>query len=147
VLVRLVGTGIVRDVPGGYVLNRDHVATSAIESLTHLWSEVFDRIRRAVAEWPDAPRLVGMFGSSARRDGGDDSDIDIVVVSEATNASEDGAKLAAHVECWTGNATHVITVGSTDLDRMRRASEPVLVEWDRDLVVIVGNRYALRAAR
>ncbi|MDQ3452213.1 MAG: nucleotidyltransferase domain-containing protein [Actinomycetota bacterium] len=87
-----------------------------------------------------------MFGSSARRDGGDDSDIDIVVVSEATNASEDGAKLAAHVECWTGNATHVITVGSTDLDRMRRASEPVLVEWDRDLVVIVGNRYALRAA-
>ncbi|MGH9185278.1 MAG: hypothetical protein ACRD0U_05630, partial [Acidimicrobiales bacterium] len=40
VLIRLVGTGIVLDVPGGYVLNRDHVAATAIESLANLWGEV-----------------------------------------------------------------------------------------------------------
>lgn len=146
VLVRLIGTGIVLDVPGGYVLNRDHVATPAVELLTHQWGEVFDRIRRHAAGWPDAPQLVGIFGSAARRDGGEDSDIDLVVVSDATDASENGAELAANVERWTGNATHVITVGSRDLRRMRRAREAVLAEWERDLVVIAGSRDALRAA-
>lgn len=146
VLVRLAGTGIVLDVPGGYVLNRDHVATPAVESLVHLWGEVFDRIRRHVAGWPVAPRLVGIFGSAARRDGGEDSDIDLIVVSDATNAPDDGAELAANVERWTGNATHVVTVGSKDLRRMRRAREAILAEWERDLVVIAGSRDALRAA-
>ncbi|HUR22368.1 MAG TPA: nucleotidyltransferase domain-containing protein [Acidimicrobiales bacterium] len=107
---------------------------------------MFDRIRRHAAGWPDAPQLVGIFGSAARRDGGDDSDIDLVVVSDATDASENGAALAANVERWTGNATHVITVGSRDLRRMRRAREAVLAEWERDLVVIAGRRDALRAA-
>lgn len=67
VLVRLVGSSIVLEVPGGYMLNRDHVAAPAVESLAHLWSEVFDRIRRHVDEWPHAPRLVGVYGSAARR--------------------------------------------------------------------------------
>jgi predicted nucleotidyltransferase len=146
VLVRLVGTGIVLEVPGGYVLNRDHVATPAVESLAHLWGEVFDRIRRHIDEWPDAPRLVGIFGSAARRDGGEDSDIDLVVVSDATGASEDAVKLAASVERWTGNSTHVITVAPKDLRRMRRAREVVIAEWERDLIVIAGSRDALRAA-
>lgn len=146
VLVRLLETGVVLEVPGGYALNRDHVATPAVELLAHLWGEVFNRIRDHVAEWSDPPRLVGIFGSAARRDGGEDSDIDLVVVSDANDASEDGAELAANVERWTGNATHVITVGSRDLRRMRRAREAVLAEWERDLVVIAGTGDALRGA-
>ena len=146
VLVRLVATGIVRDVPGGYVLNRDHVAVPALESLAHLWGEVFDRIRRHVAEWPHAPQLVGVYGSAARRDGDEDSDIDLLAVSDATNASEEAAELAAQVERWTGNATRVTTVGSKDLRRMRRAREAILAEWEHDLIVITGSRDALKAA-
>ncbi len=146
VLVRLVGTGIVLEVPGGYVLNRDHVAAEAIEGLAQLWGQVFDRMRSHVAQWPEAPRLVGVFGSAARHDGGEDSDIDLLVVSDAPNASVSAADLAAHTERWTGNTTHVIAVGSKDLRRIRRAREPVLAEWERDLVVIVGTRDALKAA-
>lgn len=146
VLIRLVGTGIVLAVPGGYALNRDHVAAPAVESLAQQWGQVFDRIRREVAAWPDAPALVGLFGSAARRDGGADSDIDLLVVSDAADASECAAELAANVQQWTGNAAHVITVGSKDLRRMRRAREAVVDEWARDLVVVAGSRDAVRAA-
>jgi predicted nucleotidyltransferase len=147
VLIRLVATGIVLDVPGGYLLNRDHVAVPAVESLAHLWGEVFDRIRRHVREWPNAPRLVGLYGSAARRDGGEDSDIDLLVVSDDINASEGSAELAAHVERWTGNTTRVTTVGVKDLRRVRREREAILGEWERDLIVVTGSRDALKVAR
>ena len=146
VLLRLVEAGIVLEVPGGYLLNRDHVAAPAIEALANLWGEVIDRMQRHVAEWGRRPRLVGIFGSAARRDGGEHSDIDLVVVSDVANASEHAAELAANVQRWTGNPTHVITAGSKDLRRMHRARERVLAEWERDLLVVVGTRDALKAA-
>lgn len=146
VLLRLVAAGIVMDVPGGYVLNRDHVATPAVESFANLWAEVFERIRRDVNAWSHAPLLVGIYGSAARRDGDEDSDIDLVVASDDPDASDLAAELAANVQHWTGNATHVVTVGSKGLRRMRRAREAILAEWEGDLVVIIGSRDALRAA-
>ena len=146
VLVRLVATGVVLDVPGGYVLNRDHVAAPAIAALAELWGEVSARVRLQVDEWEDAPKLVGVFGSAARRDGDESSDIDLLVVSDAVDAAERAAELAEQVERWTGNATHVVTVSSKDLRRMWRACEPILAEWKRDLVVITGSRDALRRA-
>jgi predicted nucleotidyltransferase len=146
VLVRLVASGIVLDVPGGYVLNRDHVAAPAVESLTHLWGDVFDRIRHHIADWSRAPRLVAVYGSAARRDGNEESDIDLLIVSDAADVVEDAGDLAAWVERWTGNATHVITIGSKDLRRLRRAREPILADWERDLVVVAGDRAAVKAA-
>lgn len=146
VLVRMSAVGIVAEVPGGYVLNRDHVASSAIESLARLWGGCVDRIRATVAEWPEEPALVGIFGSAARRDGDEFSDVDILVVSNDADADHRSADLADAVERWTGNAAHVVTVTPADLRRMRRAREPVLDEWDRDLVVVAGSAAALRTA-
>lgn len=146
VLLRLRDTGVVDAVPGGYVLNREHVAAPAIEALARLWSEVFERIRRDVEGWEVAPRLVGLYGSAARRDGDSASDIDVLVVSDADDAADRASELASRIERWTGNSPHVVTVGATDLRRMRRAREPIFGEWERDLVVIVGGREALKAA-
>lgn len=146
VLIRLVRAGIVLEVPGGYVLNREHVASAAIESLANLWGEVFELIQHSVAEWKQSPRVVAVFGSAARRDGDEASDIDLLVVSDAEDASDRAADLAADLQRWTGNATHVVVVTSRDLRRMRRAREAILAEWERDLVVVVGGRDALKAA-
>lgn len=146
VLLRLVTTGIVAEVPGGYVLNRDHVAAPAVDALAGLWGEVLRRIEVAVSGWERPPDLVGLFGSAGRRDGDQESDVDLLVVSDARDAEDRTVELAEAVQRWTGNAAHVVTVAPADLRRMRRAREPVLAEWERDLLVIVGNRQVLRAA-
>lgn len=128
------------------MLNREHVAAPAIEALARLWSEVFERIRREVDGWEVVPLLVGLYGSAARRDGDTGSDIDLLLVADADDAADRASDLASRIERWTGNSTHVVTIGATDLRRMRRVREPILGEWQRDLVVVVGGREALKAA-
>jgi len=146
VLLRLVGAGVVCAVPGGYVLNREHVAFGPIVSLSQLWREVFDRIRVEVSGWGTPPLLVGVYGPAARRDGDDTSDIDLLVISDGVEAADQAVELASWVERWTGNQTHVTVVSVADLRRMGRAGEAILGEWERDLVVIAGSRDGLKAA-
>jgi len=143
VLNRLVGTGVVLDVPGGYVLNRDHLAAPAIESLATIHGQLLDRIRHSVEAWNVEVGLVGMFGSAARRDGDETSDIDIVVVSDADGLDDLTTDLAASIRAWTGNVAQVIGVSSDELRRLRGTDEPILRSWQEELVVICGSRRAL----
>ena len=143
VLVRMVAEGLVLDVPGGYVLTRDHLAAPAIESLASLHGELVDRIRQAVEKWPVPPTVVGLFGSAARRDGDSSSDIDVLVVSEDPQLAERVDALAGQINRWTGNRAHVAGRTPTEVARLRRAEEPILAEWTKDLVVVAGNRSAL----
>src|SRR5262245_38711733 len=65
VLLRMVDGGLVLAVPGGFVLNREHVAAPAVEMLANLYGELIRRIRTAVDSWPGHAVLVGLFGSAA----------------------------------------------------------------------------------
>ncbi len=143
VLLRMVDEGLVLDVPGGYVLNRDHVAAPAVELLASLHGELVSRIRAAVEEWQTVPALVGVFGSAARRDGDVDSDIDVLVVSDAADLDDLVDELADQIRRWTGNRAQVIGRSSKEIARLQRSKEPILAEWARDLVVIAGERSAL----
>ncbi|MGF1664133.1 MAG: nucleotidyltransferase domain-containing protein [Kineosporiaceae bacterium] len=148
VLLRLVATGLAEEVPGGYLLNRDHVAAPAVEHLAGLRREVLRRLRDYARGLRPAPLLVGVFGSFARSDGDVTSDIDVLVV---TRPAADGDRddiapdLSTTVQRWTGNECHVVTVTPDDIDRMRRAAEPILTAWNEDLVVILGDRSVLTA--
>jgi predicted nucleotidyltransferase len=144
VLLRMVGEGVVLEVPGGYVLNRDHVAAPAVELLATLHGELTRRIRGAVVEWHTRPALVGMFGSAARRDGDASSDIDVLVVSDDPDLDDRVDDLAEQIRRWTGNQAQVIGRTPKEIARLRRAEEPILSEWTRDLVVIVGERAGAR---
>jgi predicted nucleotidyltransferase len=145
VLLRLMAEGLVHEVPGGYVLNRNHLAAPAVELLANLHGELIARIRRAVEAWSPSPRLVGLFGSAARRDGDATSDIDLVVISDEESV-EEVEHLRQHIEGWTGNNAQIIAVTSADLRRLRRANESIVTAWDRELVVIYGDRRALQGA-
>jgi predicted nucleotidyltransferase len=141
-LLRLVAGGVVDEVPGGYVLNREHVAAPAVEMLADLHGELARRIRDAVSSWGGHALLVGLFGSAARRDGDADSDIDLLVV---TNDSSDvlADTLTTSIERWTGNAAHIVIVSESELLRLRRSTEPIVDRWERELVVLSGDRRVL----
>lgn len=143
VLLRMVDEGLVLEVPGGYVLNRDHIAAPAVEMLASLHGELTGRIRAAVADWPRSPGLVGVFGSVARRDGDASSDIDVLVVADDPDLDDRVDQLAEQIRRWTGNRAQIIGRTPKEIARLRRAKEPILSEWARDLVVIVGDRSAL----
>jgi len=143
VLLRMVEQGLVLETLGGYVLNRDHIAAPAVELLVSLHGELISRIRAAAEQWPTRPELVAMFGSAARRDGDADSDIDVLVVSDDPDLDDCVDELAEQIRRWTGNRAQVIGRTPKEVARLRRAEEPILAGWARDLVVIAGERTAL----
>lgn len=143
VLLRMIEEGLVLEVPGGHLLNRDHLASHAIELLATLHGELAGRIRSVVEDWPTPPALVGIFGSAARRDGDDTSDIDVLVVSDDPDLDDRVDELAEQIHRWTGNRAQVVGRSTSEISRLRRAKEPILSEWARDLLVIFGRRIAL----
>lgn len=144
VLVRLEGTGLVCRVPGGFVLNREHIAAPAIEQLAQLHGVLAERIRTAIVEWGGTVLVAGIFGSAARRDGGAQSDIDIRIVSDSPDLEEFADGLAERVQIWTGNDAYVATKTTSDLKRLRDVREPIVAEWVRDLLILAGDRRALK---
>src|SRR5258708_27132853 len=83
-LARLVEQGIVRATLMGrntvHELNREHVAAGVAELLAGLRSELWRRLRDEVASWRVRPLYACVFGSAARGDGDESSDIDLVRV-------------------------------------------------------------------
>ena len=147
VLQRLVTEGVVLDVPGGYLLNREHVAAQAIDALVTIRARFLSRLHTEVASWPYQADLVGIFGSFARRDGDSRSDIDIVIVGEERCPDGVQDELARAVVTWTGNRAHIVAITRSELRAMRSVDEPILAEWRRDLEVVYGNTAAFEAAQ
>jgi predicted nucleotidyltransferase len=141
-LLRLAVGGVVLTVPGGYQLNREHLACPGIIALTGLRFALYERIAEVVRSWSPPVRTAGVFGSFARGDGSADSDIDIVVLGDDVDVDRLD-ELATRVEHWTGNSCHVVAVTNEDLERLRANDDPILQSWDDDLVVVHGDRRAL----
>ena len=144
-LLRLVEDGVVLHAPGGYMLNREHLAAPAVVLLAQMRSELLHRIGTMVDEWEAEPLLVAAFGSFARRDGDAESDIDLLLVTRAKNADEQAGELSERVRAWTGNECHVMALTPADIRRMRRSKESILMEWDRDLEPIRGTCDVLKS--
>jgi hypothetical protein len=87
-LVRLVDEGIVSAVKIGkttvYNLNRDHVAASVVLEMSRLRAELWRRLSVEISSWRVTPAYACVFGSAARRDGDESSDIDILLVRAPT---------------------------------------------------------------
>ena len=83
-LARLVEQGIVRATLAGrnrvHELNRDHIAAGVAELLGGLRLELWRRFRAELAGWDPAPLYAVVFGSAARGDGDESSDIDLLLV-------------------------------------------------------------------
>jgi hypothetical protein len=81
---RLVLQGIVIATQMGrnrvHELNREHIAAPAAEVLSGLRLELWRRLRERLGTWDPAPTHAWVYGSAARGDGDENSDIDVLLV-------------------------------------------------------------------
>lgn len=148
VLDRMVDSGLVDVTEAGsanlYSLNREHVAVDAVLAMVDLRGRLFDRIRAAIAEWPIQPLAMAVFGSAARGDGDDDSDVDLFVVRpeavapDARQWVQGVAALSQAVKRWSGNRCSVIEVSPSQLKEMIHEGAALVDELRRDQVPLIG---------
>ncbi|MEZ5171904.1 MAG: helix-turn-helix domain-containing protein [Acidimicrobiia bacterium] len=148
VLPELVALGVVerREVPPSslFRLVREHVASRALLCLAHSAETVAVEMGQLAAALPRAPLSVILFGSFARREAGQDSDIDVVVV-RPDGVDEDDEGWAASLESWrgsvrqlTGNRIEVLEVGAEEAAARFAGRSPLWEEIRRDARVVHG---------
>lgn len=144
-LTGLTSTGLVLRVPGGYVINREHLAHRAVENLCESNDEFRRRVGRAIEAWGAQPVAVIVFGSAARGDAEASSDVDLLVIRPAEVDADDEAwahdvsTLAEHVQLWTGAACDVLEYEPDELEELHRSGDPLVDSLLRDGIPIVGS--------
>jgi predicted nucleotidyltransferase len=147
-LERLVVQGLVERIEAGsgfqYTLNRDHLATPAVEALTGMRRALWERLRCVVADWNPPATHVSVFGSAARGEGDVASDIDILIVRLDGLDSEDSswqaqiAELAERVRLWTGNHAGIAEIGESELPGLAQERPALADNLRADAVTITG---------
>lgn len=104
-LARLVDQGIVRAMEMGrnrvHELNRDHIAAGIAVQLGELRLEFLKRLRGELSGWNPKPVSAWLFGSAARADGDESSDIDLLLV-RGLRAGEAATLFDAPQTGWLG---------------------------------------------
>src|SRR3954471_17110464 len=152
-LDRLAEQGVVTSRAAGraklYGLNREHLAAPWVEGLTRMRSELLARLSETVESWELRPVLALVFGSVARGDASEESDLDLLVVRPAgvrPDSSVWEAQLAGlerSATAWTGNDARVLELDERELHQ-QAATEPAVLEAARDGVVFFGSQRQIR---
>lgn len=147
-LARLAEQGVVyaeqRSAAVYYVANRDHLAWPAVDILTSLRRTFLERLRAELASWQPAPIHASLFGSAARGDGDERSDIDLLLIRPDEVAEEDSPweeqveKLCHDVAAWTGNRCQAFQLDSRRLAEHLQAQDPLIDSWLRDAITLAG---------
>ena len=143
-LLDLQHAGLVLKVPGGYVMNREHLAYVALESLLDAPQELQRRVAGAVGGWATPPVSVVLFGSTARRSAGRTSDVDVLILRPPDIDATDEAwalnvsLLAEQVGRWWGAPCEVLEYTPGELVELHETSDPLIESLLRDGVTVSG---------
>jgi len=129
-----------------YVANRDHLAWPAIDTLTRLRRELTTRLGREIEHWEVAALHASLFGSTARGDADQNSDVDVLLVQPGNLDAVDAETWAAQVASlrdavrrWTGNRCQTFVVDTSRLGEHVRARDPLVSAWLDDEVLLSGT--------
>jgi predicted nucleotidyltransferase len=122
-----------------YRVNEDHVLWPALRLALDAPRVLDERIGQLVDESGVAVTSVSVFGSVARGEATDDSDVDLVVIYPGEPVVDLSVALGSAVERWTGNECQVFDVSRADLRRMVADGDPLVDSWRRDARTIVGE--------
>lgn len=149
VLWRLVDQGLVHAQQVGrskiYALNRQHVLAPVIDAAVGSAAAVEARIVGVVESWPVPAAAAAVFGSFARRDGDERSDVDLLLVrpndidEQDEPWSDQRYELAVSVEGWCGNHAQIVEVSVAELEAAIEAGEPLVASLRRDARWLVGE--------
>ncbi len=139
-----------------YRLNREHLAAPSIEALVSLRDRLIDAMTEHIAGWKVPTAGAWLFGSAARGDGNESSDIDVLVVRPGR--VHEGVwdhqveQLASAVTAWTGNRCAVVEYTAKELaDLLGRPEDRLAVGLRADAIALtpaqLPRRSATRAGR
>lgn len=129
-----------------YRLNRDHLAAAAIEALATMRERLIAGLRDEIAGWDPAVATAWLFGSVARGEGGEDSDLDIAVVRpdavdpDDTRWAEQLGRLGALIAQSTGNEASVIEYSETEVATLSASGERIVDSIRADGIHLAGRR-------
>lgn len=148
ILGRLTRAGVVLAERQGnavlYRANRDHVGWAVVEALAGMRQSVLDAMRAEIASWQTAPVTALCFGSFARGEGDEDSDVDLLLVRPSDVAELDGTwdrqqqKLRELVQNATGNDCQILDIDRPGLLRQVDLHDPLVSNWLHDGVLVSG---------
>ena len=146
VLGRLVATGLVfrQDVGTSalYGINRVHLAWPAVASLVGLRATLVERLTDAVSRLEPTPVKAVLFGSVARGDGDETSEVDLLLVRHddvEDSWSDTVSDVATDVFLWTGNHVQWVTVSSARWDQMVDSDDPLVESVNRDSISLLNG--------
>lgn len=129
-----------------YLLNRDHILHPAVTALLRARDELPGRLRKEISGWKVPPVAAALYGSAARRDGGADSDIDVLLIRPADAGSRQRELWSSQVHRlrdlvyrWTGNRCQVTDRSVSSLRKLSRSGEATVDEWRKDAVSLAGT--------
>lgn len=148
VMPGLVNLGLVerREIPPSslFRLVRENVAAQAIIHLARSRDTALDRIGAAAADLPFSPVSVIVFGSFARGEADEHSDLDAIIV-RPDDVDEDDDAWAIAIERWrsdaqaiTGNRIEILEVTDRDARTKLAGPAPLWRDVVRDGIVVDG---------
>lgn len=133
-----------------YRLNRQHLAARSIDELATLRGRLLDAMKGHLREWVIPAWGAWLFGSAARGDGDEDSDIDVLVVrpdDAADDAWDDQVdRFAATVTAWTGNRCEIIEYGTDEFANLLVREDRLAVSLRSDGVALTSRQLPRRPA-
>ena len=134
-----------------YRLNRQHLAAPSIEALVSLRDRLIAAMAEHIAGWKIATDGAWLFGSAARGDGDESSDIDVIVLrpDEVDDAWDDQVEqFASAITAWTGNRCAVIEYTTGEFaELMNRAEDRLAVGLRSDAVALTSAEMPRSTAR
>lgn len=125
-------------------LNRDHLAADAVVGLVTLRQRILEAIAAEIAGWRLAALHASLFGSSARAEGGVNSDLDVLVVRDDDTPEELWVEqtfaAGQRLQRRTGNQVSWFDITRSELDRLAEHQDPVITAWKADGIHLAGTQ-------
>jgi hypothetical protein len=151
-LERLLNQGILlRENAGNahlYLLNRKHLAAPLIEQIALLRLTLINRLRELLGEWSIPPLAATLFGSVARNQSNEKSDIDVMVVRPSSVDADSPVwreqleVFQSRVASMTGNDCRVFEVPDPST-RLLRGVDGLVKEVAEEGIDLFGSLHAI----